>query len=40
MTLTNDQSVASAAVPLELSFPQALDGQQGQQIRQLLRQLS
>lgn len=40
MTLTSDQSVATAAVPLELSFPQALDFQQAQQIRQLLRQLS
>ncbi len=39
MTLVNGAVQASAAMPIELSFPQALDLQQGWQIRQLLKQL-
>lgn len=43
MTLVNGNgtrlATATASLPMELSFPQALDSQQARQIRQLLKQL-
>lgn len=39
MTLVNGMVQSSAAMPIELSFPQSLDHQQAQRIRQLLKRL-